>query len=297
MDRLEAMRVFRAVVDGGSLSAASRQLRMPLATVSRKVSDLEAHLKARLLQRSTRKLVLTDAGADYLAACRRILDEVDDAERRAAGEFTAPRGDLVITAPVLFGRLHVLPIVADFLRAYPEVDVRLLLGDRVLNLLDEHVDVAVRIGELADSALVATRVGATRQVVSGSPAYLDQRGRPAQLGELSTHDTITFEGLMGAQAWTFREGTAVSVRSRLTVNTAEAAIAAAISGVGLTRTLSYQVSAPMREKTLERVLQDFEPPPSPISLVYPQQGRLPLKTRAFLDFATPRLRAGLVGSS
>ena len=176
MDRLEAMAVFLAAVEGGSLSSAGRQLGMPLATVSRKLSDLETHLKARLLNRSTRQLTLTDAGRDYLAACKRILEDVGEAERTAAGEFSEPRGELVVTAPIVFGRLHVLPVIAEFLSAYPEVDVRLVQGDRVLHLLDEHVDLAVRIGELPDSRLTATRLGATRRVVCASPAYLSAHG-------------------------------------------------------------------------------------------------------------------------
>ncbi|ALN90874.1 MULTISPECIES: LysR family transcriptional regulator [Lysobacter] len=300
MDRIEAMMVFRAVVDAGSLSAASRQLHMPLATVSRKLSDLEAHLKARLLQRSTRQLVLTDAGAAYLIACRRILDDVEEAERSAAGEFSAPKGELVITAPIAFGRLHVVPITAEFLRAYPDVDVRLVLGDRMFNLLDEHVDLAVRIGELPDSTLVASRVGATRHVVSGSPAYLDRHGRPQQLTDLSGHDIITFDHLTGPGAWKFRMGSSeasVPVRARMTVNTADAAVAAAIAGAGLTRTLCYQLAEHVRRKTLELVLPEFEPVPWPINLVYLQQGRLPLKVRAFLDFVTPRLRARLADTA
>lgn len=298
MDRLDAMTVFRAVVETGSLSAAGRKLGMPLATVSRKVSELEAHLKSRLLHRSTRKLALTDAGQAYLAACKSILDDVDEAERAAAGEFSAPKGGLVITAPIVFGRLHVLPVTTDFLKAYPDVDVRLVLGDRVLNLLDEHVDLALRIGELPDSSLVASRLGTTRQVVSGSPAYLDKRGRPLQLAELSRHEIITFDGLMAQEAWKFRVGSndvSVPVHSRLTVNTADAAVAAAIAGTGLTRTLCYQVTPWLQQNALELALPQFEPAPWPVSLVYVRQGRLPLKVRAFLDFAGPRLKARLAG--
>lgn len=298
MDRLNAMTVFRAVVETGSLSGAGRKLGMPLATVSRKVSELEAHLNARLLHRSTRKLALTDAGETYLAACKRILDDVNEAERSAAGEYSAPRGGLVITAPIVFGRLHVLPVTTEFLKAYPDVDVRLVLGDRVLSLLDEHVDMALRIGELPDSSLVASRLGTTRQVVSGSPDYLDKRGRPQQLAELSQHDIVTFDGLMAQDAWKFRVGSGevtVPVHSRLTVNTADAAVAAAIAGTGLTRTLCYQVTGHVRSKSLERVLPQFEPAPWPVSLVHVRQGRLPLKVRAFLDYAGPRLKARLAG--
>jgi len=165
------MLIFVTAVDLGSLSAASRRLRVPLATVSRKLSDLEAHLKTRLLNRSTRRLELTEAGQLYIAACRRILDEVGEAERAASGEHSAPRGDLSITAPIVLGRLNVVPIVVAFLNAYPEIDVRIALADRFVNLLEEHVDIAVRIGQLTDSSLVATRVGFVRRVVCASPSY------------------------------------------------------------------------------------------------------------------------------
>lgn len=293
MDRLEAMTIFRAVIDGGSLSAAGRQLGMPLATVSRKVSDLEAHLRTRLMLRSTRRLTLTDAGTAYLAACRRILDDVDEAERTAAGEYSAPRGELIVTAPIVFGRLHVRPIVTEFLRAYPEVDVRLMLGDRMLHLLDDHVDLALRIGELPDSNLVATRLGNVRQVACASPAYLSARGVPQHPRELAAHDCVTFDGLMSPRAWTFRidgEDTSVPVHSRLVVNTADAAIDAAIDGAGITRALSYQIAAARARRALDTVLDAFEPAPRPVSLVYAERGRLPLKLRAFIDFAAPRIR-------
>ena len=169
----------------GSLSAASRKLGVPLPTVSRKISELEAHLNTRLLIRSTRRLALTDAGAAYVAAAKRILDEVSEAERAASGEHAAPRGDLVITAPVVFGRLHVLPVIAEFLSQWPEIDVRLVLSDRNLHLIDDRVDIAVRIGALADSALDSTRVGAVRRVVCGSPAYFAAHGVPKRPEDLS----------------------------------------------------------------------------------------------------------------
>jgi DNA-binding transcriptional LysR family regulator len=296
VDRLESMAVFLAAVEAGSLSAAGRTLGMPLATVSRKVSDLEAHLKARLLNRSTRRLTLTDAGRTYLAACKRIMEDVGDAERAAAGEYSVPRGDLVITAPIVFGRLHVLPIAIEFLATYPEVDVRLVLGDRVVNLLDDRVDLAVRIGQLPDSSLIASRVGTVRRVVCGSPTYFARHRAPRAPLELITHQCITFDTLTGSAAWDFKvEGRDVSIpiRSRLTVNTAEAAIDAAIAGVGVTRVLSYQIDAARRARLLSVALRAFEPAPFPVSLVYSKQRRLPLKLRAFLDFAAPRLRTRL----
>ena len=296
MDRFEAMSVLMAAVEGGSLSAGGRRLGMPLATVSRKVSELEAHLGTRLLIRSTRNLKPTDAGRLYLAACRRILEDVVEAERAASGEYSAPKGNLIITAPLVFGRMHVLPIVIEFLKAYPEIDIRMVLADRVVNLFEERVDLAVRIGGLPDSSLVATRVGAIRQVVCASPEYFSERGTPRRPADLAAHECITFDGLASADAWTFakrKAGASVAIRSRLVVTTAEAAIEAAMAGLGITRVLSYQVAAAVRAGALVIALQDFEPPPWPVSLVFDGQQLVPLKLRAFLDFAAPRLKAGL----
>ena len=295
MDRLASMSILVTAVEEGSLSAAARRLRTPLATVSRKVSELEAHLKTRLLHRSSRQLALTDAGRAYVEACRRILEDVGEAERAASGEYGAPKGELIITAPIVFGRLHVLPIVTDFLKAFADIDIRLVLADRVLNLVEDHVDLAVRIGALPDSSLVATRVGSIGQVVCGSPAYFADRGTPQSPAELRSHDCITFEGLVSTHAWTFSTGRSqadVAIRSRLTVNTAEAAIDAAMAGVGIARVLSYQCANAVAAGALTVVLKSFEPAPWPVSLVYAGQRFLPLKLRAFLDFATPRLKAG-----
>jgi DNA-binding transcriptional LysR family regulator len=297
MDRLEAMSVFVAIVDGGSLSAAGRKLNVPLATVSRKLADLEAHLNTRLLTRSTRKLVLTDAGRDYLAACRQILEQVDEAERAASGAYANVKGQLVIAAPIVFGRLHVMPVAVAFLEMHPEVDIQLRLGDRNVNLIEEHVDVALRIGALPDSNLVATQVGEIRRMVCASPAYVERFGSPSSLDELASHQCISFDGLDAADAWVFAGNGAdrrqVAVRSRMTVTTADAAIAAAALGLGLTRVLSYQVADALRDGRLVRVLADDEPPAVPASLIYPGQGRLPMKTRAFIDFAVGRMRANL----
>ena len=294
MDRLEAMSTLLAAVEAGSLSAASRKLGMPLATVSRKVSELEAHLRTRLLNRTSRRLILTEAGRSYVAACRRILDDISAAERAAAGEYMSPRGELIITAPVVFGRLHVLPVVVEFLKAYAEIDIRLVLADRVVNLQEDHVDLAVRIGALPDSSLIATRVGAIGRVVCGSPAYFAERGTPTTPADLAAHDCITFGGLTASDVWTFTSGKseiAVTVRSRLVVNTAEAAIDAAAAGLGITRVLSYQVADAVERGALVLALLAFEPSAEPVSLVYAGQGLLPLKLRAFLDFAAPRLKA------
>ncbi len=292
MDRFEAMTVFVAIAEAGSLSAAARRLEQPLATVSRKLAVLEARLKTQLIARSTRRLELTEAGRDYLEASRQILERVDEAERVAAGAYARPHGRLVISAPVVFGRLHLLPVIVEFLREFPDVDVRLIQADRIVNLLEEHVDLALRIGELADSGLVATRVGEIRRVACASPAYLAAYGRPATPADLARHACISFEGLMSASAWAF-PGQSVEVHSRLAVTTAEAAIAAAQMGLGVARVLSYQVAEAVQAGTLERLLSDFEPAPVPVSLIYPGQGRLPMKCRAFLDYAAPRLRERL----
>jgi DNA-binding transcriptional LysR family regulator len=296
MDRFESMTILLKTIEAGSLSAAARQNGVPLATVSRKVSELEAHLKTRIFNRSAKKLSLTDAGRDYVIACKRILEDLGETERAASGEYSAPQGSLTITAPIVFGRLHILPVVLDFLKAYPDIKIRLVQSDRVANLLDEQVDLAIRIGELPDSSLMATKVGSIRRVVCGSPAYFAAHGVPPHPANLLDHQCITFEGLAAPDAWTFAAGrsdTSFTIRSRLVVNTAEAAIDAAIAGVGLTRVLSYQVEEAVKAGTLMIVLEEFEPAEWPISLVYTGQRLLPQKMRAFLDFAAPRLKARL----
>jgi len=296
MDRLESMSILLAVVDAGSLSAGGRRLGMPLATVSRRVSDLERHLKTRLLARTSRQLALTDSGRSYVEACKRILEEVDEAERAAAGEYAAPRGELQMTAPIVFGRLHLLPIVTEFLGVYPEIDIRIAFSDRVVPIVEDHFDLAVRIGALPDSSMVARTVGLIRLVVCGSPGYFAARGTPQRPEDLAIHECIGFEGLMLPGSWTFRGSggdVTVRVKSRLVVNTAESAIDAAIAGVGLARVLSYQVAQALRAGSIEIALQDFEPSPRPVSLVHAAQGRAPQKLRAFIDFAAPRLRERL----
>jgi DNA-binding transcriptional LysR family regulator len=300
MDRLEAMSILLAVVDAGSLSAAARRLGTPLPTVSRKVAELEAHLQTRLLHRTTRQLSLTEAGAAYVAACRRILDDVGEAERIATGEYATPKGELAVTAPIVFGRLHIVPVVAEFLEQYPEIRIKLLLTDRVIHLMEEQVDVALRIGELPDSSLMASRLGTVRSVVCGSPAYLARCGVPARPEELAAHDCISFDVLESRRGWVFGEDAStmsVPLISRLEVNTAEAAIAAATLGAGLVRVLSYQVADAVAHGALDVVLRNYEPAPLPVSLVHKGQAPLPRKLRAFFDFAAPRLRARIAQAS
>ncbi|NDW05847.1 LysR family transcriptional regulator [Jiella pacifica] len=297
MDRLEAMTILVAVVETGSFTAAGRRLGVPLPTVSRKLAELEAHLGGtRLLTRSTRRLSLTASGADYVAACRRILAEIDDADRKAAGEYVAPRGELVLAAPIVFGRLHMVPIVSEFLAAYPDISVRLLLSDRNAQLLDDHIDLALRIGVLPDSATIALRVGSVTHVVCASPAYLAAQGRPKVPADLARHACVTFDVAGTATSWSFVGPPglrSVAIRSRLSVNTAEAALDAAAQGVGLTRVLSYQAAGAVEDGRLEIVLEAFESEPLPVSLIHLPRQVLPLKTRSFIDFAVRRLKARL----
>jgi DNA-binding transcriptional LysR family regulator len=301
MDRLEAMSILVASVDAGSFSAAGRKLGMPLPTISRKVAELEAHLQTRLLVRTTRKLMLTEAGAAYLAASKRILEQVSEAERAAAGEYNTPRGELVLTAPVVFGRLHILPVVSAFLAGFPEISVRLILSDRNVHLVDDHIDLAVRIGRLPDSSLVATQVGTIRRVACASPAFLASHGTPKIPADLARLPCVTFDVLTDGDAWIFASGDgrtqqAVRIQPRLLVNTAEAAMDAASAGVGVTHVLSYQAASAIQDGRLVRILRPFEQPAVPVSLIHAGQGLLPLKMRSFLEFAASRLRKVLIGA-
>jgi DNA-binding transcriptional LysR family regulator len=298
MDRLEAMSILVRVAEMGSFSAASRRLGMPLATVSRKVNDLESRLGTRLLARTTRKVTLTDVGAAYLASAKRILDEVDATERIAAGEFHQPRGELILTAPVLFGRLHVLPVVAEFLAAYPQINVRLVLSDQNLHLIDDHVDVAARIGPLPDSRMVASRIGSMRTVVCASPRLLAGHSTPRTPQDLAMLPCVNFGFLTPVSTWPFRSKsgsgmTEVPIAPRLSVSTAEAAVWAAAQGVGVTRVLHYQCAAALDDGSLQIILADFEPEPLPVHLIHAGGGTLASKTRSFLDFAAARLRQRL----
>ncbi|MDH0747024.1 LysR family transcriptional regulator [Pseudomonas sp. GD03842] len=296
MDRFESMAMLVAAIDNGSLSAAGRVMHVPLPTLSRKITELEARLGTRLLIRGTRKLTLTDAGVAYVAAARRILEQVDDAEREAAGEFQTPKGELVITAPVFFGRLHVLPVVTDFLALYPEINVRLLLVDHNMHLIDEHVDMAVRIGKLPDSALYATYVGPMRSMVCASPHLLATHGVPTVPDDLRRFPIVRVAMPVPTPGWQFRSPDAggvvdIPVSPRLAVSTAEAAVQAAIRGVGVVNLMRYQVLEAIQAGQLKPLLEPFELDPSPIHLLHASRGQMPLKMRCFLDFARPRLQA------
>jgi DNA-binding transcriptional LysR family regulator len=296
MDRLDAMSTVVAVAEAGSLSAASRQLRTPLATVSRKVSDLESHLGTKLFSRTSRKLALTEAGASYLLAARRILADVSEAERAASGEYAAPRGELIVTAPVGLGRLHLIPILTDFFAAYPDIDVRLLLSDRVVSLAEDHVDVALRVGRLPDSSLMAIRVGAVRRVLCASPGYLARRGTPETPEELTGHDCISNSVFLQPDTWSFfKDGVefAVPIRPRLVVSHLETASEAARAGIGIAAVTSYHVADALEAGAVRTVLDAFQPPAYPVHLLYAAGRFLPIKLRAFLDFMAPRLRSRL----
>jgi DNA-binding transcriptional LysR family regulator len=296
-NRFESMEAFVAAVDGGSLSAASRALNTPLPTISRRVSELEAHLSAQLFVRTSRKLILTEAGEAFFAVARRLLDDLAEAERAASGEYRSPRGELLLTAPIMFGKLHVAPIVHAFLAAYPDVTVRLVLSDEVIDLVEAHVDVAVRIGRLADSDLIARQVGHVRWLICASPDYLARRGEPATPGALADHVCIAFEGLQTYRTWDFGNGASaqsVTIRPRFSVNTAEAVAEATAAGIGIAQLMSYQAANAISERRITTILRAFGDDVMPVNLVHKSQRIQPLKRRAFLDFVIPRLTQTLV---
>jgi DNA-binding transcriptional LysR family regulator len=297
MDRLEAMAMLVSSVEEGSLSAAARKLRIPVATLTRNVNDLEATVGTKLLVRTTRKLLLTDAGADYVAAARRILEQVDEQERRAAGEFTNPRGELVVTTPVQVARLRVLPVINQFLTQFPEIRIQLLQSDRNIDLVDSHADVAIRIGRLGDSSLVATRLGLLRVVVAASPQLLKKHGVPRSPGDLHEYPRVVFNSPF-LSPWRFRHPDTnkihmVSDTPRLLVSSPDAAADAAIDGVGATLLLEHDVAGAVRAGKLRLILQEFEVDPVPVHLVHLSRDMMPVKLRRFIDFAVPKLREAL----
>lgn len=293
MDRFHLLTVYVAVAETGGFAAAARQLKLSPPAVTRAVATLETRLGARLLHRTTRHVRVTDAGQRYLADARRILAELEAADAAAAGVNAEPRGELTVTAPVMFGRLFVMPGIVEYLQRHPATTVSALFLDRIVNLLEEDVDVGVRIGELPDSSLRALRVGAVRRVVCAAPAYLHCHGRPVQPGDLACHTLIAAATGAGAD-WRFGDGgygTAPRLRPRLTVTSNDAAIEAARAGFGITRLLSYQIAPQLATGELEILLPELEPPPRPIHIVH-REGRYPAaKVRAFVDLLAARLRA------
>ncbi len=284
MDRLDALRIFVAVADRRSFAEAARQLRISPTAASRAIGDLETGLGVTLLRRTTRSVTLTREGETYRDRCRRILDDLEDAGRSLRGENAAPRGLLYVTAPVVFGRMHILPVVTALLRRHPELAVQLSLVDRVVRLVEEGVAVAVRIADLSDSALHAVRLAEVRRVLVASPAYLAARGEPAEVAQLHNHDLIVFDHFAASQEWRFTVTgrPAIRVEPRLLTNSVEAAIDAALDGLGIARALSYQVQAHVRAGRLRPVLPAFDPPAVPVSLVFQASRRASANVTAFI---------------
>lgn len=284
-------------VDRGSLSAAARELKIPASTLTRKVADLEELLGTRLLIRTTRKLTLTDAGMSYVAAARRILDLVREQEHEATGEFATAKGELVVTAPVQLGRLHILPVINQFLAQYPDITVRLLLSDHNLDLIDSHADLAMRIGELADSSMIATRIGSLRPIVCASPAFLADHPAPREPDDLVKYSCVVFNSPY-LSPWRFRLPTTqktyvLGVKPRLEVTTPDAAVSAAVDGAGITYVFEHDADEAIRNGQLEILLPQFEMEPVPVHLVHVSRNLMAIKLRHFIDFAAPKLRQSL----
>jgi DNA-binding transcriptional LysR family regulator len=294
MDRLQAMTTFVTVVETEGFASAARKLNVSPSVVSRLVTELEARLGVRLLTRTTRIVRLTDAGATYFEECRRLLAEIDAAEVAVTGVHAAPRGQLTVTAPLMFGKLHLMPIVLDYLARFPAVNVNCWFLDRIVNLVDEGADVAVRIGELPASSLQAIRVGEVRRVLCAAPAYLAQNGEPLRPEDLAAHTTIQPSGVPPAPEWRFSAGQqslAVPIQPRLITTTNDSAIAAAVAGLGIARVLSYQVAEERRAGTLKVVLAGYEPAAIPVYVVHREGRHVNQKVRSFLDLAVETLRA------
>ena len=294
MDRLFAMTTFVAVVDSGGFASAARKLNLSPPVVTRAVAELEERLGLRLLTRTTRVVRVTDAGARFADDCRRILGDIEEAETAATGTNAAPRGTLTLTAPVLFGHLYVTPILVDYLQRFPEVDAQCLFLDRIVNVVEEGVDLAVRIGELPDSSLQATRVGRVRRVLVASKAYLTARGVPQRPQDLDQHSIVLASAAAPVHEWRFNDGgkpllQRLHARMRTTSN--DSAIAAAVAGLGITRLLSYQVAAHIKSGALQTVLEDFEAAPLPVNVLHHEGRRATQKVRSFVDMAVDALRA------
>lgn len=295
MDRLNAMQVLLTVVDEGSLSAASRKLRMPLPSVSRKMADLEQHLATRLLIRTSRNVQLTDAGRDFVDAARRIVNELHEAEQRACGEFQVPRGELRITASIQLGQAIVAPLIWQFLHEFPQIRVDTLFVDRQVHLIEENFDVAVRVGILEDSSLHAINVGSSRVMTCVSPDYLERNGGPERPEDLPNHDAVIY-GEVNESPWRYsRDGAECygMPRIRARVNSPRAALSAAIEGVGVTRLCGSTTYHELKSGELVRLFDRCTDLSLPVHLLFVRQGPQPLKVRAFLDWMTPRLRSKL----
>ena len=294
MDRLQAMSTFVAVVDSRGFASAARKLKLSPPVVTRAVAELEERLGLRLLTRTTRVVRVTDAGARFAEDCRRILAEIEEAETAAARTHAAPRGMLTLTAPVLFGQLYVTPILVRYLKQFPAVDAQCLFLDRVVNVVEEGIDVAVRIGELPDSSLQATRVGHVRRVLVASPTYLAACGTPRRPEDLGAHTIVSATGVSPLAEWRFNDAgkpLLQRLHARLCTTSNDSAMAAALAGLGITRLLSYQVAAHVQSGALQIVLDDFEPRPLPVHVVHHEGRRATQKVRAFVDLTVERLRS------
>lgn len=297
LDQLGAMRVFVAVVEAQGFSAASRSLGMPVPTVCRKVAELESQLDAQLLVRSTRRVSVTDSGNNFYEDAKRILEDVDSAERRASGEFQRATGLLTITAPSMFGRLHILPIVSEFMCLHDEIEVRLLLTNHVLDLPEGHIDLGVRIGAGSTNSISVMNLGNVRQVVCASRKYLSVKGSPSTPRDIANHKCITFSRSGDQVPWIFagphRNLREVNVSSKLVLDTAEAALDAALQNGGLTQLYSYQAAPHVESSDLQIVLEDFEIDPQSVAFNFPRTQRVPQKLSAFMEFASTAIRQRL----
>ena len=294
MDRLQTMSTFVAVAEEEGFAAAARRLNTSAPSVTRAVSELEQRLGSRLFHRTTRNVRLTQAGERYLEACRRILHEIEEADAAASGAHSALRGTVSVTASALFGRIVVAPHMFDFLDLNPDVTVTTLFVDRVVDLVEEGLDVAVRIAELPDSTLSAVRVGSVRRVLCASPDYLNDHGHPATPGDLNAHETIAFSGMSQRAEWHFEhDGRRVAhkPRARLLTNTADVSISAALAGRGITRVLSYMIAPHIQSGALQVVLDDYTPPAVPVHVVHKETGHTSARVRATFDFLAERLRS------
>jgi len=293
MDRLNSMKYFVAVVECGNFSAASRKLEIPKTTLNRGINSLEAYLGAKLFVRSTRKLCLTEIGKVYLNSCHAILDQVAQSEKMVSNKQQNPVGELTVTAPVLFGNIHVVPVINEFLKKYTDIKIRLLLEDRTVNIHEESVDLAIRVGELPDSNLVAKSVGSVSKITCASGEYLSKQGRPNNPQDLDRHSCISTDNLDGSKTWRFYSGKNeidVSIRPRLYTNSTESAIKAACDGLGITRVLSYQAKHWIDLNKLELILEPYKGAALPVSLLFNKQNNLPFRLRLLIDYLHPKLK-------
>ena len=291
MDRWQAMRIFARVAETASFAETARHLHMSAPAVTRAVAALEEMIGARLFVRTTRSVKLTEAGSRYFEDCRPILSDIVEAEAAAAGSYAKPSGTLAVTASALFGQMYVLPILMEYLDAYPTMCGRTFFHDRPVSIIEEGIDVAIRIGHLPDSGFAAIRVGSVRRIICGAPAYFEKHGVPTTPADLKDHRIAASTSAWTSSEWRFGGDHRVTLHPNLQCNTNEAVIAAAMDGWGLTRVLHYQVGPALLEGKLQIVLSDYEEPPLPIHVLHPEGRHAPAKVRTFLDMAVSRLRA------